>query len=92
MQSARNTLRHIYANTVSRSAGEDAPLLAWPVACGGRIARRTVAVSYRDGELAVRVPDKIWSRQLQQFCPQYVAALNELSRQKVKSIRFLAPD
>jgi len=90
MQHARNTLRKIYAATADRLAGEQAPVLAWPLVCGSQVAQRTAALSYVDGELAVRVPDSTWRNQLQELDGQYLAALNQVSRRKVKSIRFVA--
>jgi hypothetical protein len=92
MHHARATLSNIYASAVHRVAGEQAPVIAWPLACGSKIAQRTSALAYINGELAVRVPDKLWRNELQSLSDRYVAALNQMSRQKVKSIRFIAPD
>ena len=64
----------------------------WPLVCGSKVAQRTAALACVNGELAVRVPDKIWRNELQRFQDRYVAALNQVSRQKVKSIRFVAKD
>ncbi len=90
MQPARNTLRQIYANSVRHFAADQAPVVVWPLVCGSQVAQKTSALSCVNGELAVRVPDKAWKSQLQLFTNQYLAGLNELSRQKVKSIRFVA--
>ncbi len=38
MQHARSTLRKIFSDTLRRE-GIDAPLLAWPLACGAKTAR-----------------------------------------------------
>lgn len=92
MQNARVTLSKIYAKAVQETAGEQAPVLAWPLACGSKIAQRTAALGCVNGELAVRVPDKIWRNELQCFQDRYVAALNQVSRHKVKSIRFVPLD
>lgn len=92
MHHARATLSKIYANAVQQAAGEQAPVLAWPLVCGSKVARRTAALGCVNGELAVRVPDKIWRNELQCFQGRYVAALNQVSGQKVKSIRFVAAD
>jgi len=92
MHHARATLSRIYAKAAQQVAGEQAPVMAWPLACGSKIAKRTAALGCVNGELAVRVPDKIWRNQLQCFSDQYVAALNQMSRHKVKSIRFVAAD
>jgi hypothetical protein len=92
MHHARATLSKIYANAVQQAAGDDAPVLAWPLVCGSKIAQRTAALACINGELAVRVPDKIWRNELQCFQDRYIAALNQVSRRKVKSIRFVAKD
>lgn len=92
MQHARGTLSKIYANAAKHAVGEQAPVLAWPLACGSKVAQRTAALSCINGELAVRVPDKLWRHQLDCLSNQYLAAINQVSRQKVKSIRFIAAD
>jgi len=92
MHHAKATLSRIYANAVQQAAGAQAPVIAWPLACGPKVAQRTVALGCANGELAVRVPDKVWRNELQCFSAQYIAALNLMSRHKVKSIRFVASD
>ena len=92
MHHARTTLSKIYANAVLQAAGEQAPVIAWPLVCGSKVAQKTAALGCANGELAVRVPDKIWRNQLECFSERYVAALNQMSRHKVKSIRFVAAD
>lgn len=92
MHHAKATLTRIYANAAHKVAGEQAPVLAWPLVCGSKIAQRTLALGCANGELAVRVPDKIWRKELQCFSDRYLAALNQMSRHKVKSIRFVAAD
>lgn len=88
MQHAGSTLRKIFRENVSRE-GTDAPLLAWPLACGTKIAERATAVSFADGTLTVAVPDETWRRQLQSFAPQYVAAMSGVTSQKVNRIEFV---
>ena len=92
MHHAKATLSRIYANALHPVAGDQAPVVAWPLVCGIKIAQRTSALCCINGELAVRVPDKIWRNELQCFSQQYLAALNQISRHKVKSIRFVAAD
>ncbi len=92
MQSASSTLKKIFADTLRRGAGENAALLAWPLACGSATAAKTNAVSYADGVLTIEVADASWREQLQSLVPRYVAALNQLSAQRVESIKFVAPD
>ena len=88
MQHAASTLRKIFRDNVSRE-GTDAPLLAWPLACGTKIAERATAISFADGTLTVAVPDETWRRQLQSFVSQYLAAMNGVTSQKVNRIEFV---
>jgi predicted nucleic acid-binding Zn ribbon protein len=87
MQHARGTLKKIYSDTVRRE-GDAGPVIAWPLACGGRIAERTSAVGFADGVLIVAVPDEAWRQQLRSFIPQYVAALNQMVAEPVSNIEF----
>jgi len=87
MQHARTTLKKIFSDAVRRE-GNDGPVLAWPLACGGKIAERTTALSFADGVLTVAVPDEAWRHQLQSFIPQYLAALNQMVAEPVGKIEF----
>ena len=89
MQHASSTLKKIFANTLRREAGDDAPLLAWPLACGAKVAEKTSAIGYADGVLTVEVPDAAWQQQLHGFERQYLAALKPISAQPVSGIRFV---
>jgi hypothetical protein len=89
MQHARPTLHKIFAATLQRSAGDNAPVIVWPLACGPTVAGRTSALRCVDGELSVGVPDAMWCNQLQSLSSRYVAAVNQLSKRKVSSIRFV---
>ena len=91
MQHARATLRKIFTNTLRRE-GDDAPLLAWPLACGGTTAERTTAISFASGVLTVKVPDKTWQYQLQGLNRQYLAALNQISSEPVDRIECVISD
>jgi len=88
MQKADSTLKKIFADAL-RSEGDNGPLLAWPVACGSRVARRTTAIDYRDGVLTVAAPDRLWRSQLQDMERLYLAALSQLSAFPVKAIKFV---
>ena len=88
MQHAGSTLKKIFSETVRRQPGDDA-LLAWPLACGAKVAEKTSALGYADGVLTVEVPDTTWQQQLQDFHQQYLAALRPLSGQPVRAIRFV---
>jgi Dna[CI] antecedent, DciA len=88
MQHAASTLRKIFREKVSRE-GTDAPLLAWPLACGSKIAERAKALTFANGTLTVAVPDETWRRQLQSFAMQYLASLNQISSTKVERLEFV---
>src|SRR5271165_3218137 len=89
MQHARGTLRKIFAETVCSKAGDEAPLLAWPVVCGAAVAEKTRALSFVDGVLIVAVPDVAWRTQLQMMHQQYLAGLKQISGQHVQNISFV---
>ena len=89
MQPARGTLRKIFTEKVCGQAGDDAPLLAWPVVCGPKVAEKTRALSFVDGVLLVAVPDIVWRNQLQHMVQQYLAGLNQLAGKQVQSISFV---
>lgn len=87
MQHARATLKKIFSDVVRRE-GDDGAVMAWPLACGGKLAERTTALSFADGVLTVAVPDEAWRYQLQSFVPQYLAALNQMVAEPVGKIEF----
>ena len=89
MHHARGTLRKIFADKVCAQAGEEAPLLAWPVVCGATVAQKTRALSFIDGVLMVAVPDAAWRGQLQSMYEQYLAGVNQLAGKQVESISFV---
>ena len=89
MQHARGTLRKIFAESVCSKAGDEAPLLAWPVVCGAAVAKKTRALSFVDGVLLVAVPDVVWRNQLQSMYQQYLAGLKQISGQQVQNISFV---
>jgi len=89
MRHASTTLKKIFADTLRRDAGDEAPLLAWPLACGAKVAEKTNAIGYADGVLTVEVPDATWQKQLQSFERQYLAGLKQISAQPVNAIKFV---
>lgn len=89
MKHAGTTLRKIFSNTI-RQDPEQAPLLAWPLACGAKTAERTNAIAFSEGVLTVAVPDETWRYQLQSLSPRYLAALNQFTPQAVNKINFVA--
>ena len=89
MRHASITLKKIFADTLRQEAGDDAPLLAWPLACGSKVAEKTSAIGYADGVLTVEVPDATWHQQLQGLNRQYLSALRQISAQPVSTIKFV---
>jgi hypothetical protein len=89
MQHASSTLKKIFAETLRQRGGDDAPVLAWPLACGAKVAEKTNAIGYANGTLTVEVPDATWQHQLQDFTHQYLAALKPISAQPVSAIKFV---
>jgi Dna[CI] antecedent, DciA len=89
MQHASSTLKKIFAETLRQQASDDAPLLAWPLACGAKVAEKTNAIGYAEGVLTVEVSDATWQHQLQDFTQQYLAALKPISAQPVSAIKFV---
>ena len=84
-------MRKIFGETLRRQGGENAPRLAWPLACGSKVAEKTIARGYHDGVLVIEVPDAAWRYQLQSLTHQYVEALNQISAQRVNRIKFVLP-
>jgi len=89
MQHAREVLRKIFAERVCSKAGDEAPLLAWPVVCGAAVAKKTRALSSVDGVLVVAVPDPVWRNQLQMINQQYLAGLKQIAGPQVQNIAFV---
>ena len=90
MQPANPTLKKIFADTLRRGGAVEAPPLAWPLACGAKVAEKTSAIGYADGVLTVEVPDATWQLQLEGFSRQYLSALRQISGQPVDAIKFVA--
>ena len=88
MQSARNDLNSLAARVLKDAPAEEAVVLAWPLVCGSAVAARTEAFAYQNGILRVRVPDRSWQSQLEDFNPQYKARLLLLTGITVARIRY----
>jgi Dna[CI] antecedent, DciA len=89
MQPASAGLEKVVADSLRRVSADEAPVLAWPLACGHKVAERTRAVSWANGVLRVEVPDLGWRSELQALAPRYVAAINRYVSQSVKRIEFV---
>ena len=88
MEHASAGLERIVAATLRRAPVREAPLLAWPLACGQAVAARTRAVSFLDGILQVEVPDAGWRTELQALASQYLAIINRYVVKGIKRIEF----
>lgn len=88
MQSTRNDVNSLAARVFKGAPAEEAVVLAWPLACGSAVAERTEAFSYQNGILQIRVPDRGWQSQLEDFSPQYKAKILSLTGVTVERIRY----
>jgi hypothetical protein len=82
-------LEKIVGSSVHRAPRSDAPLLAWPLACGSVVAERTRALDFASGVLRVEVPDLGWRTELQHLAPRYLAVINRYSRATISRIDFV---
>ena len=89
MQPAGAGLDKLVLQSLRKSPAAEAPLLAWPVACGSTVAARTRAVAFEEGILRVEVPDAGWRRELQALAPRYLAVLNRYLKGKVTEVEFV---
>jgi Dna[CI] antecedent DciA-like protein len=89
MQHAAAGLEKIMTNALRRVPPEQAPLLAWPLACGHAVGERTRAMDFGQGILRVEVPDASWRAELKALAPQYVAVINRYVSESVKRIEFV---
>ena len=89
MQAAREGLRKIVFDTLRQAPAEEAPLLAWPVVCGPRVAEKTRALSFTEGVLRVEAPDAAWCEELAELERQYLAGFEQAPGAAVKRIEFV---
>ena len=75
MEHAATGLEKIVSQSLHRAPQAEAPLLAWPMACGHAVAERTRALDCVQGVLRVEVPDLSWRNELQALAPRYLAAI-----------------
>lgn len=54
-------------------------VLGWADAVGPEIARRSRAISYRDGRLTVEVAGSVWMHHLAALKPHLLAAVNRIT-------------
>lgn len=89
MEPAGAGLEKIVIGSLRRVPPDEAPVLAWPLVCGSKVAERTRALDLLGSVLRVEVPDSGWKREMQNLAPQYLATLNRYAGQKVKRIDFV---
>lgn len=92
MRSTRQDLHSLAARVLKDSQPEEAVVLAWPLVCGSAVAQRTEAISFDNGALLVRVPDRSWQSQLDAFSREYCYRLSKVAGLPVNSICYqIAP-
>jgi predicted nucleic acid-binding Zn ribbon protein len=89
MQQAAEGLQKIVSRSLRQASPAEAPLLAWPVACGATVAGKTRALDYADGVLRVQVPDAGWRTELKALASHYLAIINRNVPQPVTRIEFV---
>ena len=89
LEHAAAGLERVVARSLDHAPPADAPLLAWPLACGHAVAARPRALDCAEGVLRVEVPDAAWRNELQTLAPRYLAAINRYV--SVKRIEFVVP-
>ena len=80
------------ARSLRKAPTGQAPLLAWPLACGSAVAARTRALDFTNGILRVEVSDPGWRRELQALAARYVAIVNRYVVEDVARIDFVISD
>jgi hypothetical protein len=89
MEQAGAGLEKLVLNSLRRVPQGEAPVLAWPLVCGSKVAERTRALDFIGTVLRVEVPDARWKREMQSLAPRYLATLNRYAGQKVERIEFV---
>jgi hypothetical protein len=89
MEPASAGLDKIVLSSLSRVPPAEAPVLAWPLVCGSKVAERTRALDFAARVLRVEVPDAGWKREMQSLAPRYLATLNRYVGQTVERIEFV---
>lgn len=91
MERASAGLQKIVSDALRRTPALQAPLLAWPLACGTAVAERTRPLECSNGVLRVEVPDAGWRAELQALAPQYLAVINRYVADNIRRIEFVIP-
>jgi hypothetical protein len=82
-------LEQVLAKSLRHVANHEAPILAWPLACGSAVAERTRALEFSKGVLQVEVADPGWKKELQALAPRYLATINRYVTEDVNRIEFV---
>jgi hypothetical protein len=89
MEQIAPALEKVVLSSLHQAPKSEAPLLAWPLACGSAVAERTRAMEFSRGVLRVEVPDAGWRAELQHLAPRYVAIINRYKVGTVSRIDFV---
>jgi predicted nucleic acid-binding Zn ribbon protein len=92
MQHVRAGLGKIAAQLLKQAPEEDAPALAWSVVAGTVVAGRTRVLAREGDVLRIEADDAGWRAELAALEPQYRAAMNQMLKQPVERIVFVAPN
>lgn len=92
MERAGAGLEGIVSASLRKTERGQGPLLAWPIACGQKVAARTHAESFEESVLTVTVPDVGWRNELRALAAQYLAVVNRYSKEKVTRIEFVVAE
>jgi hypothetical protein len=89
LEQAGAGLEKIVVGSLRRVPQGEAPLLAWPLVCGSKVADRTRALDFAGAVLRVEVPDAAWKHEMQNLASRYLAELNRYAGQKIERIEFV---
>ncbi len=89
LERASASLDKVIGDALHRVRSGDSAVLAWPLACGSKVADRTRAVRFSQGVLHVEVADPGWRRELMSLAGRYLATINKYSRERVERIEFV---
>jgi len=89
MEQIGPVLEKVVSGSLRRAPEGEGPVLAWPLACGTKVAERTRALDFQQGVLRVEVQDASWRAELRELAPRYVAAINRYVSENVQRIEFV---
>lgn len=92
MEPAGAGLRKLVMELLRDAPPEQAPLLAWPLACGPAVAAQTRALCFRDGVLKVEAPDAEVQKEVEKLLPRYLAALQRIVGASVTRVVLVVPE